>query len=470
MPGAAAAWRPCKPTPFDLRRLRALSLATWVVALANLPVQAQVQEQASKHAVGILAVYHAAQASDPTLRAARATLDIALQKWPEARANLLPVVAISGGMNAVQATTSFSNLPPIARSGGENNWTLQLTYPLFRIDNVLANQQAPLVIASAQAQFEQAQQDLVLRVAQAYFAVNEARDAVTAADAQFDAMTQQLQEVSRGFQAGIRAVTDVDDTKARLGTAKAQQIGARNDLDNALSDLDKLSGIDDATLAKLDADVFLPAPQPPAIADWVAQARDNQPLVRAQRAALQAAAFDVDRARAGHLPTVDLVASVGHNFSNHSLTTPDDYSTKAAQHAVGVQVNVPLFAGGAVVVKVNQAEGALDKARADLEAASRSAASDAQHAYTGVTSGLAQVESLAVAVDSGASALAGNRAGFRVGYKTNVDVLNAEQQLYAARRDLSKARYDVLLQGMKLKAAAGILGEQDLAAIDSMLH
>ena len=415
-------------------------------------------------------MYHAAQASDPTLQAARFTLDIALQKWPEARANLMPVVGLSGGINAVEASTSFSNLPPIVRSGSENSWTLQLTYPLFRVDNLLANQQAPLIIESAEAQYEQAQQDLVVRVAQAYFAVNEARDAVTAADAQVDAMTQQLQEVSKGFNAGIRAVTDVDDTKARLGTAKAQQIAAHNELDNARADLGKLTEIDYAALAELNPNVSLPSPQPPEIADWVAQARENQPLVRAQRAAVEVASFDVDRARSGHLPTIDFVANVGHNFSNHSLTTPDDYSTKAAQHAVGIQVNVPLFAGGAVVVKVSQAESALNKARADLEAASRSAASDAQHAYTGVTSGLAQVESLVTAVEAGVSALAGNKAGFRVGYKTNVDVLNAEQQLYASRRDLSKARYDVLLQGMKLKAAAGILGERDLLALDSLLQ
>jgi outer membrane protein len=223
-------------------------------------------------------------------------------------------------------------------------------------------------------------------------------------------------------------------------------------------------------LSGLRPDTLLPAPQPAAIADWVAQARDNQPLVRAQRASVQVAALDVQRARSGHLPTVDLVANVGHSFSNHSLTTPDDYSTKAAQHAVGIQVNVPLFAGGAIVTKVNEAESALNKAHADLEAASRSAASDAQHAYTGVTSGLAQVAALVTSVQAGNSALTGNKAGFRVGYRTNVDVLNAEQQLYASQRDLSKARYEVLLQGMKLKAAAGILGESDLALINALLR
>ena len=460
------------PTDFGIHTppVRARFLLSGAMAIACSTSQAQVQTQTQARLPGLETAYHAAQASDPTIQAARFTLDIALQKLPEARASLMPVVGLSGGINAVQANTTFSNLPPIERSGGENTWTLQLTQPLFRIDNLLATQQAPLIIESAQAQYEQAEQDLLLRVAQAYFAVNEARDAIAAADAQIAAMTQQLQEVSKGFNAGIRAVTDVDDTKARLGTAQAQQIAARNDLDNARADLDRLTGTSYATLAELNPDTSLPAPQPAVIADWVAQARDNQPLVRAQRAAVQVASLDVDRARSGHIPTIDFVANVGHNFSNHSLTTPDDYSTKAAQHAVGIQVNVPLFAGGAIVSKVSQAESALNKARSDLEAASRSAASDAQHAYTGVTSGLAQVASLVTAVQAGNSALTGNKAGFRVGYRTNVDVLNAEQQLFASQRDLSKARYDVLLQGMKLKAAAGILGEHDLAAIDSLLH
>jgi outer membrane protein len=170
------------------------------------------------------------------------------------------------------------------------------------------------------------------------------------------------------------------------------------------------------------------------------------------------------------LPTVDLIVSTGRNFSNHSLTTPDDYSTRAVQHEVAVQVNVPLFAGGAVVARVSEAESGLEKARADLDAAGRDAADDVRHAFNGVLSGLAQVDALQAAEAAGESALKGNQAGFRVGYRTNVDVLNAQQQLYAARRDLSKARYDVVLQGLKLKAAVGSLSENDLAAIDSLLR
>ena len=203
---------------------------------------------------------------------------------------------------------------------------------------------------------------------------------------------------------------------------------------------------------------------------WITQARENNPLVRAQTAVVEADRLEVDRANSDHLPTVDLLVTASRNSSNHSLTTPDDYSTRARQGQISFQVNVPIFSGGAVIAKVSEARSNLSKAEADLEAAVRTAASDAQHAFVGINKGLAQVDALTVAVQSGASALKGNQAGFKAGVRANVDVLNAEQQLFAAQRDLSKARYEVLLQSMKLKAAAGILGEADVASINALLE
>ena len=418
----------------------------------------------------LMSVLHAAQSTDPTIRAARSTLDIALLKWPEARAALMPMIALSANTNSTQATTSFSGVPAIGRSADSRALTLQLVQPVFRADNFIANTQAPLLIESAQAQFEQAQQDLLLRVVAAYFAVIETQDAIAAADAQVTAMDRQLLEISKGFDAGTRAITDVDDTKARLGAARAQQIAAHGDLDNARSDLERLTRTRYQALAALPADIALSSPNPPTADEWAGQAQENNPQVRALRAAVKAADLDVDRARAGHLPTVDLIVSAGHNYSNHSLTTPDDYSTRAKQNEIGFQINVPLFAGGAIVTKVNQAESALEKTRADLEAANLDAANQARHAFGSVLSDLAQADALSLAVASSESALKGNQAGFRVGYRTNVDVLNAQQQLYSSRTNFSKARYEALLQGLKLKAAAGILVEQDLQGVAALMR
>ena len=425
---------------------------------------------ATAQSADLLAALKAARESDPTIRSARATLDLALLKVPEARAALMPTLALSGNHNVIKASTAFSGLSAIDRSGSTYAITLQLVQPIFRVDSFLATNQAALIVESAQAQYEQARQDLLLRVASAYFAFNEATEASADAQAQVAAMDRQLLEVSKGFDAGTRAITDVDDTRARLGAAKAQRIAVQGDIESARADLERLTGLRYATLAALPDAVALPSPDPLDVRDWIDRARENNPQVRAVQASVGVADLDVSRARTGHLPTLDLVANVGRNHANHSLTTPDDYSTRAAQRDIGLQVNIPLFAGGAVMTRVNQASAALEKARADLDAAKRDAADATQHAFNGVLTQLAQVEALQLSVDASERALKGNREGFRVGYRTNVDVLNAEQQLYNTRSSRCKARYEAILQGLKLKAASGILSERDLEAVAALMR
>jgi len=269
-------------------------------------------------------------------------------------------------------------------------------------------------------------------------------------------------------------LTDIDDTKSRLGSARSQRVGAQNDLENARADLEKVTGKafgqTEDQLSVLQTALTPPPPNPADSRAWIDQARTAHPLVRAQRAALEAARLEIKKNRSDHLPTLDLVGNVGSNYASHSLTTPNDYSTRATQHEVGVQLTVPIYSGGAINSKVTEAIANMNKAEADMEAASRQAATDAQQAFAGVTNGLAQIEALNVAVESGQSAVKGNRVGYKLGIRINIDVLNAEQQLFTAQRDLSKARYDTLLQGFKLKAAAGALSEADLKAVNAMLR
>lgn len=419
---------------------------------------------------GLLDIYRAAVLGDPTLRAAQATLDIARQKLPEARAGLMPVVGLTGNINSTGAATQYTGMPPVQRDAGNRAWTLQLTQPIWHLGNFIAPRQAEYAIVGAEAQFEQARQDLAVRVATAYFAINEAQDAIVAADAQVVALREQLNQVTEGMKHGAKSKTDIDDTTTRLASAQAQRVAAENDLETARADLQRITGERVASLAALKPDASLAEPEPAEATSWADQARANHPAVRALAASLEVARFDVQRAQAEHLPTFDLVVTSSHSNSTHNLTSFEDYATHSVQHAVGVQVNVPLFAGGSVVAKVTQARLGLDKADADLEAARREAAADAQRAFAGLVAALAQARALDVAVSSGVDALKGNQAGFRVGVRTNVDVLNAEQQVYATRRDLSKARYDALLQGLKLRAAAGILDETDLQALDALFH
>jgi outer membrane protein len=198
-------------------------------------------------------------------------------------------------------------------------------------------------------------------------------------------------------------------------------------------------------------------------------ARTDNASVRAQTAALAAAKVDIKKNRSDYLPTIDLTSSYGSNYASNSLTTPNDYATRSKSLQIGLQVNIPLYSGGMTNARVSEAVANAGKARADLEAASRQAATDAQQAFAGVVNGLAQIDALNSAVESGESAVKGNRAGYHLGIRINLDVLNAEQQLYAAKKDLAKARYDTLLQGLKLKAAAGNLEEADLLGINDFL-
>ncbi|WP_426107998.1 TolC family outer membrane protein [Massilia sp. TSP1-1-2] len=332
-----------------------------------------------------------------------------------------------------------------------------------------AIRESEFIVEQAEAQYAQARQDLLLRVAQAYFGVIVAQDAIGAAQAQVSALNEQLAQVTRGFQHGTHAVTDVDDTKSRQGSARSQLVSAQNDLDSAQANLEKITGHAPTELAVLQSTMMPPPPTADSRA-WMAQARTNHPLVRAQRAALEAARQAIKKLRSDHLPTLDLVANTGNNFSSRSLATPNDYATRANQRQIGLQLTVPLYSGGAVDARVTEAIANMDKATADLELASRQSALDARLAYAGVVNGLAQIAALDVAVASGQSALKGNRAGYRLGIRINIDVLNAEQQVFAAQRDLSKARYETLLQGLKLKAAAGARDEYDLLKVNSMLR
>jgi len=426
------------------------------------------------HATDLLQAYRMAQDSDPTFASARYTLDAARQKIPQARASLLPSASATANDGNTRADTAFTDVPPVDRNMKAWGWNLQLTQPLLRLGTVYAYRESSYLVEQAEAQFEQAKQDLLLRVAQAYFGVIVAQDAIAAADAQVAALTQQLAQVTRGFQQGTHAQTDIDDTKSRLGSAKSQRVGAQNDLENARADLEKVTGkpYDQGTeqLAILQPTLTPPPPSPADSRAWIAQARTNHPLVRAQHAALEAARQEIKKNRSDHLPTLDLVGNVGSNYSSHSLTTPDDFSTRATQHEIGLQLTVPIYSGGAINSKVTEAIANMNKAEADMEAASRQASTDAQQAFAGVTNGLAQIEALNVAVESGLSAVKGNRVGYKLGIRINIDVLNAEQQLFTAQRDLSKARYETLLQGFKLKAAAGVLSETDLKAVNAMLQ
>lgn len=423
----------------------------------------------SVHATDLLQTYQTAQASDPTFQAARHAFDAAEQKIPQARAGLLPSANLNGNDGRTHASTAFSGLSPVTRDINTWTWSLQLNQPVVHLENVYAYRESGYLVEQARAQFDQAKDDLILRVTQAYFNVLVAQEAVTAADAQVAAMQEQLAQTQHGYTAGTTAVTDVDESQSRLDLARFQAVSAVNDLDAKRTELQKITGEWPGTLAGFKPAKVIPQPTPDDPQAWIGQARHDNPAVLAHGAALKAADAEISRTRAGHLPTLDLTASYGGNYSSDNLTNPVDYSTLYKSWQAGLQLAIPIYAGGGTSAKVAEAIAKREQSAAELEAVQRQAATDARQAYEGIKNGLAQVNALESALRSGQSAVKGNVVGYRVGLRINSDVLNAQQQVYTTMHDLAKARYDTLFQGLKLKAAAGSLTEADVGTINALL-
>jgi outer membrane protein len=445
----------------SLLPLMLVRYAAGLLALAGVSLPA--------HSADLLEVYRLAQDNDPTFEAAHYAYVAAQQKIPQARAGLLPVVNITGNDNATRVSSQFSNSPQVSRDIQAWTWTLQLTQPLIRMQSIFAYRESESLVDQARAQYAQAEQDLILRVTQAYFDVLVAQESIVVADTQLKAAEEQLALAKRGFETGANAITDVHEAKSRIDLARAQRIAALNELEAKRAELEKIVGDAPATLAALLPAEVVPKPQPDDVKAWVDQARDNNPAVQAPKAALKTAEAEISRNRAEYLPTLDLVASYGQNYSSGTPNLPNDFSTRANTSQAGLQLTVPLFAGGATNSRVTEAIANKNKAAAELETARRQAGTDAKQAYSAIVNGLAQIEALESAVDSSRSAVKGNQIGYKLGIHINIDVLNAEQQLYSAQRDLVKARYDTLLQGLKLKAAAGILTESDVVVVNGLL-
>lgn len=419
------------------------------------------------HAVDLLQVYKEALANDAQYASARATLSAGQEKLPQGRAGLLPTIGLSGSYNRSDFDASQSGTD-ISRNFNSNSYTLALSQPLFRVANWESYQQGKLSVAASEAQFAQAQQDLVLRVAQAYFDVLTAQDALTSVQANKTAITEQLASAKRNFEVGTTTITDTHEAQARYDLAVAQEFAALNELDIKRTALQQVIGKPAAELAALRPGVQLYAPEPAQIDKWVDSAEKQNYGVVGQQLALEIARRDIKKNRAGHYPTLDLVASRNHTNQNASVTSAAGSTSNT--NTVGVQWAIPLFAGLAVDSKVRESIALEEKTRFDLENARRTAAQGARQSFLGVNSGLAQVKALEAAEVSSQSALESNKLGYQVGVRINIDVLNAQQQLFSTRKDLAKARYDTLVNGLRLKNAAGTLKEEDLALINALLQ
>ncbi|NEX60651.1 TolC family outer membrane protein [Noviherbaspirillum galbum] len=417
-------------------------------------------------AIDLLQVYQEALANDAPFASARASLTAGQEKATQGRAGLLPTVGVTGNYNRNDLDVSSAGVD-VGRNFSSNGYTLALSQPVFRLANWEAYQQGKLSVAVSEAQYAQAQQDLIVRVAQAYFDVLASQDALGTVQAQKTAITEQLASAKRNFEVGTATITDTHEAQARYDLVIAQEFAAQNDLEIKRTALQQIIGKPSGELAPLQPGLKLTPPQPAAIEQWVESAENQNFGVIGQQVAVEIAKRDIKRNRAGHYPTVDLVASRNHSYQGASATAA--VSAAANTTSVGVQWAIPIFNGFAVDSRVRESIALEDKSRADLENARRVAAQAARQAYLGVNAGLAQVRALEAAEVSSQSALESNRLGYQVGVRINIDVLNAQQQLFTTRRDLAKARYDTIVNGLRLKSAAGTLKESDLTQINALL-
>lgn len=421
-------------------------------------------------AADLLDVYDMAQSSDPAFEVARMNYAAAQERKSQALAGNLPTVTLNGNENFTNNQASFNGAPPVDRGVYAWTWTLQLTQPVMRPQNVAAYYEADAQVDAARADFEQAEQDLILRVTQAYFDVLVVQESIAAAQAQVQAMEEQRSAAKHGYDRGTMSITDFHEAEAKAEQARAELIAAQSDLEAKQAELEKLTGRPAGTLSFLQPAVVIPQPEPATVGAWVAQAQDNNPTVRSQIFQLRAAGFNVTKARAENIWTLDFVASYGTSYSSASVAIPTPYESRIRSNMAGLQLTVPIFAGGLNSSHIREAMINRDKLGAQLEETRRKAGADARQAYAGIVKGLAQADALRAAIKASVSSVKGNRAGYELGLRINSDVLNAQQQLYASQRDLVKARYDTLLEGLKLKAAAGVLTEADVDTINGMLQ
>jgi outer membrane protein len=418
----------------------------------------------SAQAADLVQVYKQALANDATYASARASLSAGQERTVQGRALLLPTVSASGQHLKNDGEVSFEKTGFVDKENSSGQVQLQLTQPLFRWANWESYQQGKLSAAAAEAVFAQAQQDVILRVSQAYFDVLTAQDNLTATQAQKAATTEQLASAKRNFEVGTQTITDTHEAQAAYDLVVAQEFAAQNDREVKRTALQQIIGQAPGALAPLRTGVTVASPQPATLEPWVSAAEEQNYGVTGAKLNVEIAKREISKQRAGHMPTLDLIA----NSTRQTSTGPNGGINK--NNAIGVTWNVPIFNGFAVTSKVRESIALEDKARNDLEASRRLAAQTARQAFLGVNSGLAQVKALEAAEVSSKSALESNKLGYQVGVRINIDVLNAQRQLYTTQKDLSKARYDTIMNGLRLKSAAGSLKEEDLEPINGLLQ
>jgi outer membrane protein len=426
------------------------------------------------HSSDLMAIYREALEQDAQYSSARAAHQAAQEKLPQGRAGLLPTVTFSGVRRRQFIDRGESiglggaTLPPGSVTIDNQSLTVTATQPIYRKENFAIYEQAKIQVVQADLQFVLAAQDLILRVAQAYFDILTAQINIEVAEAQKKAIGEQLAQAKRNFEVGTATIVDTYEAQARFDLTASTEIAARNELEVRKRALEQIIGrIPDSLRRPNDTASDLLTLKYANMQDWITVAEQNNLALKIQHAIVNIAKQDVERAKAGHYPTLDLVAiysdqkGVGGTITGRGV----DLTSKE----IGVQLNVPIFQGFAVQSRVREALANQERALQDLNNTRRNSVLQVSQQYLNVTNGIAQVNALKQAVISSKSQVDSTKTGQEVGVRTEVDVLNAQQLLATAQRDLAQARYNFLMSRLRLEAEAGELDEEDLMQINDVL-
>ena len=434
-------------------RLLPLSLA--LGAALALPAQAQ----------SLVALYESARAFDASYQSVKSLFDATLAKSEQARAGLLHTIA----MSANASLSAIDNTLAKTKQGyyDTQSATLSASKPLYRPANQITFDQSQRQIEVVEQQLLAAEQDLIVKVSTAYFDVLAAQDSLTFVLAQKTAVSEQLASAKRNFEVGTATITDTREAQARFDLVIAQEIAGRNDLQVKKLALDQLVGKANTAPLAVRLPLTLPPVQPDDVAPWVQKSEEQHPGIQQSRLALDVAQMETRKAQAASKPTLDLTGSLNMTQNNESVSSTSSYRTTSA--SVGLSFTMPLFSGYSIENRLKETLSLEDKARTDLDAIKRTVAQGSRAAFYGLLSGQGQVKALEAAEASSQSALDANKLGYQVGVRINIAVLNSQSQLFDTKAKLAKARYDVLVGGLKLRQATGVLKADDIKPINALL-
>ena len=435
-----------------------------MVAMAMTASTMTVSAQAS--ALDFKQVYQAALEQDATIRASRAAADSGRERLPQARAGLMPQVSASAGRNFNSLDSTSPNilgeLGTINERYFSDNKSLQLRQPLVNMQRWLQFEQAKSMVAETEATLDRDFQNLVVRVAGAYFEYLMSDEQLELVLAQKKMYTSLVDAAKKGIAAGSGTRTDIDDAQARLDMASAQELEARQNQDQTRRQLEVLINQPVASVAKLNVPALkLVGPVPASLDEWTSRAEKNSPEIKAMQARLEAARREVSKSQAGHLPTLDAVAQWSNSGSENITRINSRYENKS----IGLQLNVPLFSGGYVNSTIRQAVAEQARAEETLEALRRDLGVRVHKEFRGVSEGVMRVRALEQAVRSADQMMKSTQMSFKAGSRTQLDVLNAQQQYTMALRDLAQARFVYLMSKVKL---ASLAGDDAVASVDDV--